>query len=230
MRKPDAHHFYVLLAFTLVLAMGRVETMEKAQAKETLTAQLLFLGPHQPQLSLDWVEKQLAAKGFSRESYRIEPSTLSPGPGRHQIASSDLELIKWVNRMRAFLSGNSKLPYVKLQLQLPLNSPKKQGPKGCVIRDPHRVWPDLTWEDLVVTVENFDRKEIKECLVQNRPADLYKNLTYPEIRNKFFGAAGYLKKAEFPQLTEDREFISFLMEKGFYVIQSHHEGAVAVEP
>lgn len=197
-------------------------TMRDAQGKsaDEYTAQLSFLSSSSRQ-DLSWLLKTLEEKGFQRSKYSLRPSTLFPS--QQELVTSNLNLIKTVNRLRAFFSGITSRPFLLFKIQESTGRALL-----CVTREWEKIKKDLKWDEEVVYVDSLKEEELKFCKVEGKFAPLYKNLNAAEIRKTFFEKNGSLKIGSYPSLSHDLEFIYFLITQGLYPKLGDEEGYLVI--
>jgi hypothetical protein len=167
----------------------------------------------------EWLGQQLKAKGM------VDGWTIADG----KFQSADLDAIKYVNRIKAFMSLDNSLtrPY----FVLPLVDDK--GATGtCVTLLPRDIVPELKREDFAVEhfkVPDMQAGKIQACLARGSAGKPYAGMDRAAFLDTYFEEFGVLDIARHKELAEDPDFILKAYELGFYPKKGEVAGYLHVE-
>ena len=167
----------------------------------------------------DWLASELNAKGLPN-GWKIENGNL---------VSSDLDVIKYVNRIQAFLALDPRIdhPYFILSLVV------QKGATGtCVTLYPRDILPKLGALDFgqdQFTVPDLAADDIKKCLVKGPSGQPYESMDHAKFLATYFKKFGVLDIAHYQALDGDPDFIKKAYDLGFYPYQGSLAGYLHVD-
>lgn len=167
----------------------------------------------------EWLGEQLKAKGLS------EGWTIADG----KFESADLEAIKYVNRIKAFMSLDNSLtrPYFILPLV------DEKGATGtCVTLLPRDIVPDLRREDFSVEqfkVPDLQAEKVQACLASGSADKPFASMDRETFLKTYFEEFGAFDIAKHEELRNDPDLVLKAYELGFYPKKGEVAGYLHVE-
>lgn len=170
--------------------------------------------------SPDWLATELKEKALGND-WAIENGNL---------VTANLDVIKYVNRIRAFLRidsvGREGVPV----FVLPLTDGK--GNTGtCVTRFPRDVLPKLGVLDFRLDryeVADLGAEDVRKCLVKGTPQP-YDAMDRQTFLSTYFVQGGLLDISKYKGLGDDPDFVNKAYELGFFAFDGDYTGYLQLE-
>ncbi|MBF0316275.1 MAG: hypothetical protein HQK50_16075 [Oligoflexia bacterium] len=209
-----------LLTFAIFVSGSSIG---RAMSDFTYQADLSFIQKNQNQgLSVNFLKQELEKRGyFASTSTSVNDYKISER--NNELKTSNLAIIQLINLMRIYYQKFPKRAYLLLNLV--------ESKKSCLVIDWPQILPSWSWQQghevsLILPEKVFNACEVKAV---GAFESLYKDLSNSEIKRKFFNKNGALKVDQFPKLAHNREFIAFLILRGFYPTLGDEEGYLVLE-
>lgn len=195
---------YILLLYILAVLESSAD-----EAMKTSLHQL-----DRSDITLQTLPGILEEKGFRPSEFAITENT---------ITSENLELIKFVNKLKAFKDRSKSIPYFLILVKL-----ENGNIMPCITTEPRKIKKDISWKDNVIELSSKDRDLIRECEVLDTNSE-YCKLDRKQIWEKYFLSNGGLNKSKYPHLVENKNFIYCLIQKGYYAHINDEAGYLFIE-
>ena len=167
----------------------------------------------------EWLGEQLKAKGLA------DGWTIADG----KFQSADLDAIKYVNRIKAFMSLDNSLtrPYFILPLV------DEKGATGtCVTLLPRDIVPELRPEDFTVEqfkVPDLQAEKVQACLAKGLAGKPFAEMDRATFLATYFEEFGVFDIAKHEELVGDPDLVLKAYELGFYPKKGEVAGYLHVE-
>lgn len=178
---------------------------------------LEFLGHLKP--DEQWVSTELEGKGLGGK-FKIKDGIL---------VSSNLEVIRYVNRIRAFsyLNQTRILAYFDLQLK-----DRGGNTTRCITSHPREILPQLSalgFREESFLVPNVGAPELDACRVSDPIEGEFAQMDRDTFRTRYFGPVGELKMSEYERFNGDPTFIARALDLGFFAYVGSYTGYLQIE-
>ncbi|HEV7251597.1 MAG TPA: hypothetical protein VGN97_00635 [Mesorhizobium sp.] len=166
-----------------------------------------------------WVEAELRAKGL------IGPWTISGD----QLYTNEMEVLRYVNRMRAFsqLDGSLERPWFVLPLV------DANGQTGvCVTLHPRDVVPSLGMLDFrkdSFTVPDLAAENVRGCLADRASGQQWEALDRQAFQARYFKEKGFLNRETALGFGENPDFILRAFDLGFFPFRDSSSGQFRIQ-
>lgn len=166
----------------------------------------------------DWLAAELKARNL--------PGAWTVENGR--LVTADLDVIKYVHRIEAFIALDPADEYAYFVLPLVDQS----GATGtCVTLYPRDILPKLGTLDFRLDryqVPDLAAEEVKKCLVKGPSGQPYETMDRATFRATYFRDSGDLDAMRYEALDGDPDFINRAYELGYYPIEADDPGILRI--
>lgn len=167
-----------------------------------------------------WLEQELRARGL-HSGWEI---------GKGTLTTSDVDVARYVHRIKAFSLLDQPLTYPYFVLELTDRTGRSQT---CVLTFPRDIIPGLGVLDFRADthqVADLSDPKFAACKADRNAATEFRDMDRATFRQRYFGQFGELDMTNHAALSTDPNFILKAYDLGFYPFRGEFTGYLQITP